>query len=329
MSIRESQIIKGLAVLMLLWYHLFINEEDANNCYNLFYIADIPLSKIIAKACNPVEIFLILSGYGLYCVYLKGNDNNHYRRIIRLYIHYWVVLILFFPLIFFFSSNELDLQPASIVKNLTSLRTTWNKPCWFLLPFSIVSISYPLIFRFLDRFKTILTATIALILSILQSILFFGFTPFVFSHTIIFLINNILSFLFPFILGAIMKKENLLNAIPLKIQSLKAPSIYSGILLFMLFCTKCCLPSTFLTFSLYPFLFVVFFYLAKRPTWIDNTLLFFGKHSMNIWLIHGMIYIYFNKLLYSFGHPILIWIALTILSLVASFCVDMIAKKIK
>ena len=86
MSRDETQIIKGLAILMMLWLHLFANIDAANSCYNFLYVSDIPFSNFLAKACNPVDLYLLLGGYGLYCVYLK--ETSHLTFIFIFFIYF-------------------------------------------------------------------------------------------------------------------------------------------------------------------------------------------------------------------------------------------------
>ena len=66
-----------------------------------------------------------------------------------------------------------------------------------------------------------------------------------------------------------------------------------------------------------------------RPRFIDKVLWYMGKHSMNIWMIHFMVYFYFEEFVYSFKFPILIWLCLTGVSLIISYIVDFIAKLIE
>ena len=71
MSKQESLMMKGVAILLMVFLHLFkINYADLY--YSLIYVGNTPLAAIIARMANPVPFFLILSGYGLYASYLNG-----------------------------------------------------------------------------------------------------------------------------------------------------------------------------------------------------------------------------------------------------------------
>ena len=91
MTKQQTNIIKGVAILMMIFYHLFnrVGSDYHGLCQPLLYIGERPLVNIIANACHPVAFFLILSGYGLSYVWEnKGNNlRQQGRRILKLYIY--------------------------------------------------------------------------------------------------------------------------------------------------------------------------------------------------------------------------------------------------
>ena len=98
MTKEESQIIKGLAIVLMIFLHLFNGLESTVELSNLIRIDGIPLVHILTRAANPVSFYLFCGGYGLYFVYKRGNDKQRYSRIMNLYIHYWIVLLFCVPL---------------------------------------------------------------------------------------------------------------------------------------------------------------------------------------------------------------------------------------
>ena len=81
MTKEQTNILKGIAILMMLFLHLFNGSNLTDVCKPLLFIGSTPLVHIISKACNPVGIFLILSGYGLSYTYFRGklsfNGQKH------------------------------------------------------------------------------------------------------------------------------------------------------------------------------------------------------------------------------------------------------------
>ena len=67
---NETAIIKGVAILLMLIHHLFMNTEGIN-----YYSQDFfnHLSSI-GKIC--VSIFSFITGYGIYISYEKNNNLN-------------------------------------------------------------------------------------------------------------------------------------------------------------------------------------------------------------------------------------------------------------
>ena len=74
MSKEESLIMKGVAILFMLYLHLFNQLPNVELCQNYLFVGDLPLAYVLSRATNPVAFFLIFSGYGLYTVTRKNTD---------------------------------------------------------------------------------------------------------------------------------------------------------------------------------------------------------------------------------------------------------------
>ena len=95
---RHTEICKGLAVILLLWHHLYYTHPDQG--WIVYHTA------VYAKVC--VHIFLILSGYGLFCSMrrLESVSNMKHKgefarlfdfykvRFLSLMPRYWIVFVL-------------------------------------------------------------------------------------------------------------------------------------------------------------------------------------------------------------------------------------------
>lgn len=64
-------ILKGIAILMMIFLHLFNRAEYYSLCESFIHIDGTPLVYFIARACNPVGFFCFLSGYGVNYSYRK------------------------------------------------------------------------------------------------------------------------------------------------------------------------------------------------------------------------------------------------------------------
>lgn len=141
MNKTESLILKGVAILLMLYLHLFNQMQNVDLCSSLLYIGNLPLAFLLSRATNPVPFFLILSGYGLYTVIRKNSQYNILRKMRRLYIHYWITLSIFVPLgAWIVGCDRYPGSIITIIKNVTAWHTTWNGEIWFLFPYLLLVV---------------------------------------------------------------------------------------------------------------------------------------------------------------------------------------------
>jgi len=67
----DTTALKGVAILMMLWLHLFHHADWYSRATPLVFVCGKPLVSWISNATNPVYFFTFLSGYGLYLSYKK------------------------------------------------------------------------------------------------------------------------------------------------------------------------------------------------------------------------------------------------------------------
>ena len=96
MNKQVSLELKGVAILMMVYLHLFNRKSNIGLVTDFCYINDVPLVYYIHYATHPVAFFLILSGFGLFVNYEKNEmDKNRVYRNIRLYVHYVFITLIF------------------------------------------------------------------------------------------------------------------------------------------------------------------------------------------------------------------------------------------
>ena len=125
MSKEYTNYVRGAAILMMLFLHLFQHLDRDTSLNSMFHIGEIPLVYYIARMCDPVPFFLILSGYGLYAVYAKSGGVKPLKRVGNLYIHLWLIYLLMVPLA---CNVRADMYPGSLsifVKNITSWQCSY------------------------------------------------------------------------------------------------------------------------------------------------------------------------------------------------------------
>lgn len=70
---ETSKVLKGIAILMMVFLHLFNRDSQIDLYDSCFFINGHPLSQCFAGACNPVGMFLFLSGYGMFYSFKRKN----------------------------------------------------------------------------------------------------------------------------------------------------------------------------------------------------------------------------------------------------------------
>lgn len=154
MTKQESLIVKGLAILMMLFLHLFNSIENCNLCENFIMIGEIPLVNFLSRAANPVAFLLFISGYGLYFSNKSNNgrsNTKNLKRILKLYIHFWFILTFFLSVGIFLRPEKYPGSLFEIIGNYTSFVYNYNAEYWFLFPYAILALASPIIIKLFDR----------------------------------------------------------------------------------------------------------------------------------------------------------------------------------
>lgn len=322
-SKQESQILKGVSILLMLFLHLFNQMQNVVLCNTLLFIGDLPLVYLLTRACNPVSFFLILGGYGMYIVY-KNGDAHRVTRIIKLLIHFWIITIIFVTIGHMMFPNRYPGSFISALKNLTGFRTTYNDELWFLFPYIFLSLTSAWLFRFADKFRTRYILIILFILNLSTSFLISRYGDKYLYHNY-WIYNPILylHLMFSFFMGAMAAKHHVFSFL-----SNYNWRLYAWPLLILLIALRC-LFATSIIHTFYAFAFFFLFLKASRFLFIDNALAFLGKHSMNMWMIHSWFcYYLFHDFIYGFRYPVFIFTVLVIISVVCSMIINVICKPI-
>ena len=92
MTKEQSTIIKGIAILMMLWGHLFVDVDLVQSLLNILpQISGKPFAIWIKSIMTPVPFFLFLSGYGLYIVNMKPDGDKRDTDASNIYIlFFWL-----------------------------------------------------------------------------------------------------------------------------------------------------------------------------------------------------------------------------------------------
>lgn len=331
----DMKILKGVAILMMMFLHLFCRKE-VNGLYVTFLtINEIPVIyylALFADACVPIYCFA--SGYALFKISgEKSQNKQNFRRITKLLINYWIILIVFVSIGFIMgNSGQYPGKIEEFFLNFFVLSSSYNGAWWFLQTYIILVIISPMLFKLVIRYSSLH------ILLISGCVYFFSFLQRfknllnIGDETILNMFVTALILVgtsqFPFIIGAIFAKENIYSRLYNKLFQVKNKNVicFVGILLLVL------IHSVIETMFIAPFLaipFICLFTIMNKGKRLERLLKFFGNHSTNIWLTHMFFYMtIFPELTFSPKYPLLIFIWLTILCLITSYIINLIYKPI-
>lgn len=327
MTKSESQMMKGVAILLMLFLHLFNQPANVDLCRNLLRIDGTPLVLILSHAANPVAFFLILGGYGMYKVCEKG-DKHRLSRLIKLYLHYWAILLIFVSVGHFIRPDVYPGSLLTVLSNITGYENTYNGEMWFLLPYVILSALSPYIFKIMTRFRTVTIIAATLFIHLCTSFCISRYGASFWFHNY-WAYNPLLVFhlLFNFSLGAMAARTRFFERLKARF------SHYGHIMPAIAWGGVICLVSVNCIFKynfFYAFGIITCLLFVPLPSIIKKSLCQLGDNSMNMWMIHSWFcYYLFHNFIYSFRYPMIIFAFLTIISYLCSLIVNRITLPIE
>ena len=329
MTKEQTNILKGIAILMMLFLHLFNGSNLTDVCEPLLFIGSTPLVHIISKACNPVGIFLMLSGYGLSYTYFRGklSFNGQEHRLLKLYIHYWIILLIFVSIGSFVRPEKYPGSLSDIIMNFTSISNSYNSETWFLFPYALLSLTSVWIFKFIDKLGCVKSIIITWILYMISCYITSRYIAVNKAYTEWYTyIITYFNVLFSFVIGAVFHRqvEKGKGSIPfLHSHKLTTFAILMTLIIINFFISSAATSYLFEFSYIFLLLHLSFNGITKR------FLIAMGKQSMVMWLTHSFFcYHIFHDFIYGFRYPLVIYVVLIIISYVVSIPISYIAKLI-
>ena len=339
LSIKQSNQLKAIAILMMVFLHLF-NRDYKGLFEPIVFIGSKPLSFYFSLFCDScVPIFAFVSGYGLYYKFQKDKINyivSIWNRISKLYINYWFILIIFVPVLGTLLNKEG--YPGSLLKfilNFTSLSDSYNSIWWFFLIYILLVISSNSIFSIVQKYSSIFLILSSFIIY-LVSFYFRVYKSNMFEAEILnWLQGRVCLYgttLFPFLLGAIALEYNWNSHWSCFFKKISYPKMFILLAISGFIIIHGIIPNFIIApFLAIPFIFV--FSQIRLGSLLESILNFIAKHSTNIWLIHPFFYmIYFQELMYKTKNVILIYLLVLLISIFSSLIInviqDLVIKKI-
>ena len=348
MNKRDSTSLKGVAILLMVFHHLFLNRDRFLSFNGSFFPINENLLVNISISCKIcVCFFSFISGYGLYCSLKDCTFKKNFitkwikDHLLKMMSTYWLIstcsYILVFLLNYFFDfyyislpSNNLIVNIFFILFDILGLSSIFNSftlcGTWWYIGVAIIFICVaPIIFMALNRYSDY--AVIFLVICI----------PFILQ------LNyprgeKFLTYLPIFVSGMIFAKRNIFDLIE-NLQFFKNKLCSKIVVLFSLILILLALifvmskidvieENLWLIFYLvYPLILIILIklYILKFKS-ISIILFFLGKHSAHIWLIHTFIREYMMRYFHIFKHFLEIYILLLFFSIITSYIIFAVKK---
>lgn len=341
---RESLCLKGIAIIMMMYHHCFMDGErfEGQEIVPFFLsIEDLMRTSNFCKLC--VAIFVFISAYGMTMSIKKiHKDMNLTRQEFTNYIKVryshlmpgWLYIFVccqlfcwiyanyqverysvYFPQnVIFFLLDALGVSDLFVTPTLVD---TW----WYMSFAHLIIITFPI---FIILYKKVGSAELILLSILLPRMITVKYEPFE-------------NWILVIVLGIVFADHNVLEK--MKEWKISKHVVWDKIL-------KLALSITLLVIGynlrenadigfFYEFrhgiLCILVIYVAQEffitTKYLSYVLAFLGKHSMNIFLIHTLIrYSFFRDFTYSFKYPLVIISVLLGISLMVSILLEQVKK---
>lgn len=319
LSLRDTDALKGIGLLLLLFHHLFYSQygdyDDIRLSGGLGLVEQIG---IWCKLC--VAIFVFLSGYGLTVkarkdggiVSLKG---FYWHRLTKLLFNYWFIWICFVPIgVFVFGRPLFDTYSSPkcvyFLLDLFGLINCtgnygYNVTWWFYSCIIMLYLSFPFLYKLMERSPW---AVVAVAVAMC-------FLP---VHEL----NNIKVYYASFVLGMLLCKYEVVG-------KMASRSYWWWILFAVLAVERLKAHDVIIYDALLTLVLVLAYKSITIPRVLEQVLCFLGKHSMNIFLFHTFIYHYwFRHWIFISRNPIIIYFTLLGVCIVISVVLQLIKRLI-
>lgn len=343
-SKQDTTRIKGVAILFLMFHHLFCEASrfsDYSVSFSPFSKDSVVFISMLLKIC--VGMFAFITGYGLYLSIDKvkpvGRESMRwtFQRLLKTLSGFWFVYILVFIITFaidrrpyniFFADYGIrgllyipfDILGIGKLLGMPTTVATW----WYMGAVTIYILLIPILYNIGKKVGYFSILAIVTLLPRLFKIDFPGGT-------------NPYTFLPAVILGMMFADGRFFEWIDKKTTSLKGKVLWFFLLsaaIITIIELRVLVPVNKIWMTVYGILAVlviIFIYLfIQRIPVLKDILMFLGKHSMTIFLTHTFLRSgYCRDLVYSRGHFLLIYLTLIAVSVAVAVVFDLLKKLCK
>lgn len=356
-SKEDTLAVKGIAIIMMIHFHGFSTAKSFTDFDISFFPFPEEIALLISNAFKIcVGMFVFLSSYGLSIslkkyinsdgtLIKKGYSKYLYPRLFKLMSGYWFIFIMAqIPCAIITQSQTevyfsdgisrgiykfiLDFLGLSYLFGTEPLNDNW----WYIGFAILIIVIVPFIVYLVKKFNSWLPVILVMFI---PRVILLGQNFSVGEK------NNYMRWLLAAVLGVIFSEYNVFvraksfMIVKNKIISKLLKFTISTVILILLFYTRISFNSKAVKDYTYEFndniipVFLIYYlydFIIDIPV-LRQILMFFGKHSMNMFLIHTFIRLTFLKsFVYSFKHFIIVTLIVTLISLGLSIIIELLKK---
>lgn len=331
---EHSDALQGIAVLFMVFHHLFDFPERISVPYSLVLVSFESVLASFGRICIPMLAFL--SGYGftrkfdlleysgekvtiLYCY------KNMAKSILSFFCKYWIVFAVFVTYGLIVKIYPFDAR--AFFKSLFGFNDFYNREWWYVANYLILLAAFPVLYFFLSLLRKSIPKAVNLLLWV--SLIAAG-TVYLRLVSLVALLMVFLAFL----LGMVFEGHSLPDRL---IAVMKDSDVLKTIIGITVFCLVFIIKAKFITNTAYDHfwgaLLVLSLALVIKTKWmtasLDHVLRFLGKYGIYIWLTHTFFaYYYFQKLTFWPYYSWLVYIWCILLSTASGVLLEFILGKL-
>lgn len=328
---KNRKFLFGIATLWIAWFHSYDLIFTVNEKITFMNLGNL-LSWILYIGNCGVDIFLLLSGAGLYFSFSKNPDLPSFwrKRLLRVLPS---SVIAAFIISCFIGSSNIWIFLARISFLDFYLCKTQAPIFWYVSAILLFYLLFPLFYRIIEKYRCLGLTLIIFISVIITMIVFFAF-PEMFNRWEA-LLARIPVFATGIVLGQVIEKNIKISNVKVLLICLIGVIYFFGMMI-----TINALPEEFLFFRHYlylPFsvLLVIIIPFVRshiEVAFIVKPLEFLGIYSLQVYLIHPNIYeIMYGRFRFFVDHPLcyafIVFIVSLFLAIVLKYVVDHFSLK--
>lgn len=168
-SRRDTKIMKGIAICLMICHHTFTFADRLHGVgyVSLFSVFGYQFATYFghfSRVC--LYIFTLLGGYGTYISARQSHDLAAMtgRHLASLYKTYWQVFAICVPLYFIAGLAPTEHPAQDVIYAFLGMRFCFCEEWWFVVPYALLTICFPLMLCIIDRKNAEPFADFALIL---------------------------------------------------------------------------------------------------------------------------------------------------------------------